>query len=243
MISAGLVWQVSALCLFFMIQQHVCQEWSSSSSSSHRHHVIAKRKTTDSCPDGYIVDLNGNCVKKFKIPKRKQCPPPEVSKFGSYELKSAGRFAMFYCEDGWSLAPPHEHAMCKVGAWDRDIPNCVRPGCQRISVEEGVRMQRVMSGALMEFECYDGNMVLVGPSVLGCDGEFWNGTAPVCKEPPSTSAPELDMEKLPATTTNAPATQLRVDASGATSPSKATSFLVSTLAAALVFLRILLPAV
>ena len=199
--------QLLAFC-FFAVQLSQGKE-----SSSHQ---LSKRETQKGCPEDHIIDLNGKCVKKFKIPKRKQCPPPEVSKFGSYELRSGGRFATFYCEDGWTLAPDNEHAMCKVGVWDRVIPNCVRPGCQRLATEEGVRMQRLLSGALAEFTCYQTHMVLVGPPVLGCDGEFWNGTAPVCREPPpaTTPPPAADVQHT-TEATGPPATQYRVETSGA----------------------------
>ena len=167
-------------------------------------HALSKRDTAEECPKGNIIDLNGNCVKKFQIPKRKQCPEPSVSKFGSYELRSGGRFATFSCEEGWALVPDHDHAMCRVGDWDRVIPNCVRPGCQRLEPEGGVRMQRLLNGALIEFQCYQTGMALVGPAVLGCDGEFWNGTAPVCRDTPSAATP-------PATLADPPETEYRVD--------------------------------
>ena len=62
----------------------------------------------------------------------------------------------YHClQDGWEPAPPNDYAMCKLGAWDREIPRCVRPGCRDPVVAEGVRAVEEMGGAIVRFYCSD----------------------------------------------------------------------------------------
>ena len=96
----------------------------------------------DKCPDDYVPDLNGKCVKKFVLPSRKQCQTPNL-KFGGFELELGGRIAKFWCEEGWTLAtavPGHIHAMCKLGQWDRPLPTCVRPGANTTTTTFGAQI-------------------------------------------------------------------------------------------------------
>ena len=58
-------------------------------------------------------------------------------------------------QDGWDPAPPNEYAMCKLGAWDREIPRCVRPGCPDPTVVRGVRAVEEIGGAVVRFFCSD----------------------------------------------------------------------------------------
>lgn len=88
------------------------------------------QKAKDKCPDGQALDLNGKCIKKFVLPQRKDCPQPDI-RFGGYDLEFGGRIANFWCEDGWTLASQtlgQNHATCKLGAWDRPLPSCVKSG-------------------------------------------------------------------------------------------------------------------
>jgi hypothetical protein len=43
-------------------------------------------KGGEKCPEDYVPDLNGKCVKRFVLPSRKQCQTPDV-KFGGFELE------------------------------------------------------------------------------------------------------------------------------------------------------------
>jgi len=87
-------------------------------------------KAKDKCPEGQALDLNGNCIKKFVLPQRKDCPHPDI-RFGGYELEFGGRIAKFWCEESWTLATQtsgQNHATCKLGIWDRPFPSCVKSG-------------------------------------------------------------------------------------------------------------------
>lgn len=132
------------------------------------------------CPDGYIRDLNKQCVKQFSMPKFEPCPEPEL-RFGTVEIKIRGRMSIFECEDGWDLAPDYGHAMCKLGQWDRFLPLCVRPGCETLATDSDVLANTEMDSAITRFTCLAPNMEIDGQPVLGCDGQYWNGTAPTCR--------------------------------------------------------------
>lgn len=140
-----------------------------------------------------IRDLNDKCVKKFVAPRRKECPTPQI-RFGHTEIRLSGRMVSMWCEDGWEPAPANDYAMCKLGAWDREIPMCVRPGCPDPAVPEGVETAEEMGGAIVRFYCLDPSQVLMPSevfSVLGCDGENWNSTEPLgCRTPPAPSSTE-----------------------------------------------------
>ena len=64
-------------------------------------------------------------------------------------------------QDGWEPAPANDYAMCKLGAWDREIPRCVRPGCPDPDVAEGVETAEEMGGAIVRFYCLDPSQVLM----------------------------------------------------------------------------------
>ena len=104
-------------------------------------------------------------------------------------MKVGGRMSQFWCEFGWDLAPATTHAMCKLGKWDRAIPICVRPGCERLLAPHQVQITYEMDEAIARFECTKPwpHLELNGNNVLSCDGEYWNGTLPECKEPPPTT--------------------------------------------------------
>ena len=160
------------------------------------------------CPDGYIRDLKKNCVKKFTMPKFTPCSEPEL-RFGSVEIKIRGRMAIFECEDGWNLAPDYGHAMCRLGQWDRFLPLCVRPGCDSLANYPGVVAKSEMDGAITRYECVAPNMEIDGQPVLGCDGQFWNGTAPTCRERTTTIRPTEQERVLAFSPTEKPRTSSR----------------------------------
>ena len=96
----------------------------------------------------------------------------------------------FWCEEGWKLAPSTTtYAMCKLGRWDRSIPNCVRPGCDNLKPPNKVKLTYEMNGAIARFECIKPwpELELIGDFALSCDGEYWNSTEPICKKPPPTT--------------------------------------------------------
>ena len=47
-----------------------------------------------------VRDLNDRCVKKFVVPRRKECPAPQI-RFGHADLKANGRMVSLWCEVGW----------------------------------------------------------------------------------------------------------------------------------------------
>ena len=91
--------------------------------------------------------------------------------------------------------------MCKLGLWDRSLPTCVRPGCDDISAPKFGAIVHDLDGALARFECQEERQ-LVGDSVLGCDGQYWNGSAPVCLPLTTTTT---------TTTTSKPATMSKLE--------------------------------
>ena len=96
----------------------------------------------------------------------------------------------FWCEEGWKLAPQTTYyAMCKLGKWDRAIPNCVRPGCEKLNTPFQVKLSYEMNEAIARFECTKPwpELELIGDTVLSCDGVYWNGTLPLCRKPPTTT--------------------------------------------------------
>ena len=123
-------------------------------------------------------------------PKPIPCPEPDV-RFGGFSMKVGGRMSEFWCEEGWKLAPATSYAMCVVGKWNRDIPVCVRPGCDKFDLPSlnKVKLEYEMDEAIARFECIKPwpELELIGNAVLSCDGAYWNGTLPECIKPPSTT--------------------------------------------------------
>ena len=59
-------------------------------------------------------------------------------------------------------------------------------GCDEIRSPDDGFFTYEVNGALVRFFCSD-DRILVGDSVLGCDGQFWNGTTPTCVIPTTTT--------------------------------------------------------
>lgn len=138
------------------------------------------------CSDGYIPDLDGNCIKKLQLPKRKSCQEPKV-KFGGHSLSLGGRVVSYWCEQGWKLVPVGaDSAVCKVGKWSRPPPQCVRAGCHNLIPPHDGRLFYEMDGAIARFQCTEG-LEIFGESTLGCDGQYWNATEPQCVVPTTTT--------------------------------------------------------
>ena len=107
-----------------------------------------------------------------------------------FKFQANGRIAVFWCEDGWTLAPSSEKSVCKLGQWDKAIPNCVRAGCESIGPipsSHRVTYDKEMNGALLRFRCSEEGYVLQGEPVVSCDGDRWNSSAPFCEPAPSTT--------------------------------------------------------
>ena len=94
----------------------------------------------------------------------------------------------YSCENGWTVYGEPQ-AFCKLGVWDPpEAPACVRAGCDELEAKAGLAAVQEMAGAAVRFECVQANHALEGSPVLTCDGQFWNGTVPTCKEVRDTSA-------------------------------------------------------
>ena len=134
---------------------------------------------------GYLRGFNNECVKRFVPPKRKKCDEPHL-KFGSYELQIGGRVVNYWCEEGWTLAPDEfGTAVCKLGVWSKPMPQCVRPGCEELSPPQNGALEYDLDGALVYFSCNSEEQIISGSTpVLGCDGQFWNASVPICIDKP-----------------------------------------------------------
>jgi hypothetical protein len=103
------------------------------------------------CQEGFLTGLDGKCIKKFVIPKRKECLEPKL-KFGGHNLQFGGRVVNFWCEDGWTLVQPEfESSVCKLGQWSKPTPHCVRPGCDELQSPEKGKLLYKLDGALASF--------------------------------------------------------------------------------------------
>nr|XP_040565191.1 C4b-binding protein-like [Lepeophtheirus salmonis] len=148
------------------------------------------RDTLD-CPPGYGQSINGDkCVRKIKL-NRKKCSEPLI-RHGFFDLQLGGRMANFWCEDGRSIVPSNlSHAMCSaLGKWDREFPKCILTetgGCGELPEEDHLTAIKLPETDSNEetftytFEC-DPGYSLIGPLVITCDGELWNGTIPGCEK-------------------------------------------------------------
>ena len=86
-----------------------------------------------SCGEGEVRDLDGSCVTKFVLPKKKAvCPKLSIDN-GEIFLIGSGRMVQFYCDTGYVRVPDTEVAICQVqGTWSKMVPVCLKPGCQVI---------------------------------------------------------------------------------------------------------------
>lgn len=141
---------------------------------------------SDKCPENYGY-INGECVKKFVLPERKECPEPDL-KFGQFELALGGRVVNYWCEDGWHLVPEDfSNAVCKLGDWSKPSPQCVRPGCEDLKPPHSGSLSYSLDGALVTFECGH-ELIIEGQPILGCDGQYWNASVPQCVMPRTSGA-------------------------------------------------------
>ena len=83
------------------------------------------------CGEGEVRDLDGSCVTKFVIPKKKAVCPKLSLDNGEIFLVGSGRMVQFYCDTGYVRVPATEVAICQVqGAWSKMVPVCLKQVCQ-----------------------------------------------------------------------------------------------------------------
>jgi len=135
------------------------------------------------CGEGQVRDLDGSCVVKFQIPKKKsECPKVTLDN-GDIFLLMSGRMVQFYCDTGYVRVPDTEVAICQVqGTWSKVVPVCLMPGCQVPDVPSsgGVYLPPEYNYTIAQYHCGTG-YTMSGTSTLACiDGTTWNGTKPQC---------------------------------------------------------------
>jgi len=131
------------------------------------------------CPEGEVLGLDGSCVTKFVIPKKKAvCPKLSID---NGEIFILGRMVQFYCDTGYVRVPDTEVAICQVaGVWSKMVPVCLKPGCQVPASPSSGSVSTSYNSSLAQFSCMPGYS-MSGPTTLACeDGTHWNGSTPLC---------------------------------------------------------------
>ena len=169
------------------------------------------------CGEGEVRDLDGSCVTKFVIPKKKAVCPKLSLDNGEIFLVGSGRMVQFYCDTGYVRVPATEVAICQVqGAWSKMVPVCLKQGCQALisfifqvpSAPSNGFITTSYNSILSVFSCLPGHTVL-GPAVLACiDGRHWNGTKPHCEE-----IEKLNDQPVDVSTNSAPINLVKSDLS------------------------------
>ncbi|XP_061724496.1 MAM and LDL-receptor class A domain-containing protein 2-like [Cydia pomonella] len=106
------------------------------------------------------------------------CARPEIA-HGTARLKQRGRMARYECLSGYQLVGD-KYATCLGGRWDMPKPVCVRGGCPMPKIDHAIILPTHRNAWLNIF-CLPG---YTGSATLFCDGQKWNGTAPVCVSDP-----------------------------------------------------------
>eukprot|EP00092_Neocalanus_flemingeri_P009311 GFUD01010017.1.p1 GENE.GFUD01010017.1~~GFUD01010017.1.p1 ORF type:complete len:208 (-),score=44.64 GFUD01010017.1:201-824(-) len=149
------------------------------------------------CGEGEVKDLDGSCVTKFVIPKRKAVCPKLTIDNGEIFLLGTGRMVQFYCDTGYVRVPDTEVAICQVqGHWSKLVPVCLKPGCQVPPAPSSgsVYLPPSYNSTLAVFLCSPG-YTMSGPTTLACvDGQRWNGSTPQCN---IMTAPQPQMNDQP----------------------------------------------
>merc|ERR1712106_324992 len=133
------------------------------------------------CGEGEVRELDGSCVTKFVIPKKKAACPKLSLENGEIFLVGSGRMVQFYCDTGYVRVPATEVAICQVqGAWSKIVPVCLKQGCQVPSAPTNGFITTSYNNTLSVFSCMASH-TMTGPATLACiDGTHWNGTEPEC---------------------------------------------------------------
>ncbi|KAL4712579.1 hypothetical protein ACJJTC_007595 [Scirpophaga incertulas] len=104
------------------------------------------------------------------------CKIPHLT-HGRVRSRQRGKLYKFVCYLGYNLVG-NTYSTCKNGVLDTPIPVCVKPGCAKPVIMNGV-VVTTNNYSTVVFFCRPG-FNLVGPTELYCDGRKWNGTAPMC---------------------------------------------------------------
>jgi len=114
---------------------------------------------------------------------------PRISKNGFQQRKShsVGTIFKYKCNKGYRLVGSST-AYCTPTGWSvGEAPTCARPGCDaRELLGDGIEYgssKAMFGGAVYRFSCHPGS-VMVGSSVVVCDGVGWNTTKPACLAAP-----------------------------------------------------------
>ena len=88
------------------------------------------------CKEGEVQDLDGSCVTKFVLPEKKSSCPDLILDNGIVELVGGGRLVEFRCNEDYIRVPDTEVALCqlRLGTWSKQVPMCLKPGCQVSSI-------------------------------------------------------------------------------------------------------------
>src|SRR5688572_15716879 len=71
-------------------------------------------------------------------------------------------------------------AVCVRGQWSDPPPTCVRDGCRKLPIPLQGSLRQLYGGGVAVFSCNYG-YEMEGQRILTCDGQKWNGSAPVCR--------------------------------------------------------------
>jgi hypothetical protein len=145
---------------------------------------IDQLEAASGCPPGQVRDLDGTCVKKVLFPPRERasCAEPQIPN-GYHFFGADGRSVNFYCETDHVLVPENALLICRItGRWSKQIPVCLKPGCQApVSPEHGW-LDLDYNDTLAVFNC-DTGYQLEGSRHLGCEnGRTWNSSYPTCNK-------------------------------------------------------------
>jgi len=134
----------------------------------------------DKCNEGEVRDLDGSCVKKFVLPKKKsQCTEPIIDNGNAFMTSS--RIVEFFCDTDYVKVPDTSKAICQItGSWSKQVPVCLMPGCPTPPTPYPGSVELSYEGTVATFFC-PLDHILSSPHPLACiDGKRWNGSAPEC---------------------------------------------------------------
>jgi len=134
----------------------------------------------DKCNEGQVRDLDGSCVEKFVLPKKKsQCTEPIIDNGNAFMTSS--RIVEFFCDTDYVKVPDTSKAICQItGSWSKQVPVCLMPGCPTPPAPSPGSVELSYEGTLATFLC-PLDHILTSPAPLACiDGKRWNGTTPEC---------------------------------------------------------------
>lgn len=134
----------------------------------------------DKCNEGQVRDLDGSCVEKFVLPKKKsQCTEPIIDNGNAFMTSS--RIVEFFCDTDYVKVPDTSKAICQItGSWSKQVPVCLMPGCPTPPAPSPGSVELSYEGTVATFLC-PLDHILTSRLPLACiDGNRWNGTAPEC---------------------------------------------------------------